>query len=63
MRFGVGLGVLGGSMGFCCPYGCYMTCEQATVVKPCLLVSGGLLSKGHLLWLLVHTANRFVRNL
>jgi hypothetical protein len=40
-----------------------MTCVLAVVVMPCLLVSGGLLSKGHLLWLLVHTANRLVRNL
>jgi hypothetical protein len=33
------------------------------VVMPCLLVSGGLLSKGHLLWLLVHTTSRPVLNL
>jgi hypothetical protein len=38
-----------------------MTCALVVVGIPCLLVLGGLLSTGHLLWLLVHITNRPVR--
>jgi hypothetical protein len=48
---------VGWSRWFCSPYGCCRFCVLEVVVSSGLLVSGGLLSKGHLLLFLLHRAN------